>query len=218
MTLVPRLDVLPAAQRALWPELAAVPGQFVLYGGTGLALRLGHRESIDFDFFSHDPLDHRILESKLPFLRAAETLQESPDTRTVIIQSAGAPVKLSFFGGLMFGRVGEPEVTTDGVLRVASTLDLAGTKIKALLQRVEAKDYRDIAALLDHGVQLPDILGAGRALFGPSFNPLVARKALVYFEGGDLETLEPALRARLVAAAAHDLEVPALPLRSPRLD
>ena len=218
MTLVPRLDVLPAAQRVLWPELAVVPGQFVLYGGTGLALRLGHRESIDFDFFSHDPLDHRALESKLPFLRTAETLQESQDTRTVIIQRADAPVKLSFFGGLTFGRVGEPEVTTDGVLRVASPLDLAGTEVKALLQRVEAKDYRDIVALLDHGVQLPDILGAGRALFGPSFSPLVARKALAYFEGGDLESLEAALRARLVAAATQDLEVPALPIRSPRLD
>lgn len=218
MTLAPRLDVLPAAQRALWPDLAAVPNQFVLYGGTGLALRLGHRESIDFNFFSHDPLDHRGLESKLPFLRTAETLQESLDTRTVIIQRADAPVKLSFFGGLTFGRVGEPEATTDGVLRVASTLDLAGTKVKALLQRVEAKDYRDVSALLDLGVPLSDILGAARALFGQSFNPLVARKALVYFEGGDLESLEAALRARLVAAATQDLEVPALPIRSPRLD
>ncbi len=218
MTVNPRLDVLPAAQRALWPELVAVPKQFVLYGGTGLALHLGHRESIDFDFFSHDPLDHRALESKLPLLRTAETLQESPDTRTVIVERAGSPVKLSFFGGLTFGRVGEPEPTTDGVLRVASILDLAGTKIKALLQRVEAKDYRDIAALLDHGVVLADILGAARALFGPSFNSIVARKALVYFEGGDLESLEPALRARLVVAATQDLAAPAVPNRSPRLD
>ena len=218
MSLVPRLDALPAAQRALWPELVAVPKQFVLYGGTGLALRLGHRESIDFDFFSHDPLDHRALEAKLPFLRTAETLQESADTRTVIIHRADAPVKLSFFGGITFGRVGDPDLTTDGVLRVASTLDLAGTKVKALLQRVEAKDYRDVAALLGQGVALLDILGAGRALFGPSFNPIVARKALVYFEGGDLESLEPALRVQLVTAATYDLEVPALPIRSARLD
>ncbi|WP_373321508.1 nucleotidyl transferase AbiEii/AbiGii toxin family protein [Rivihabitans pingtungensis] len=30
---------------------------FVLYGGTAIALRLGHRESVDFDFFSDRPLD-----------------------------------------------------------------------------------------------------------------------------------------------------------------
>ena len=34
MTFAPRLDILPPAQRALWPELAAVPRSFVLYGGT----------------------------------------------------------------------------------------------------------------------------------------------------------------------------------------
>ena len=37
--------------RALWPDLAEVPHSFVLYGGTALALRLGHRISEDFDFF-----------------------------------------------------------------------------------------------------------------------------------------------------------------------
>lgn len=46
------MDILPASQRQLWPELDAVPADFVLYGGTGLALQLGHRVSEDFDFFS----------------------------------------------------------------------------------------------------------------------------------------------------------------------
>jgi len=34
--------------------LAGVPPHFILYGGTALALRLGHRESVDFDFFSSE--------------------------------------------------------------------------------------------------------------------------------------------------------------------
>ena len=54
MTFEPRLDVLPDEQRALWPALASVPDAFVLYGGTALALRLGHRTSVDFDCFSSD--------------------------------------------------------------------------------------------------------------------------------------------------------------------
>lgn len=97
-------------------------------------------------------------------------------------------------------------------------LDLAGTKIKALLQRVELKDYRDIAALLDHGVRLEDILGAGRALFGSAFNPIIAQKALCFFEGGDLATLGSETRQRLVTAARGDLEIPVIPLVSSRLD
>jgi hypothetical protein len=43
-----RLDILPESQRRLWPELDAVPSEFVLYGGTALALQLGHRVSEDF--------------------------------------------------------------------------------------------------------------------------------------------------------------------------
>jgi hypothetical protein len=141
MTFSPRLDALPPPQRALWTELAAVPRHYVLYGGTALALRLAHRPSVDFDFFAHDHLDHRELEITVPFVRGAAVLDEGPDTRTILVTSTGGNVKVSFFGGIAFGRVGDPESTDDGVLRAASLLDLAGTKIKALLQRVEAKEH-----------------------------------------------------------------------------
>ncbi|MCL4849915.1 MAG: nucleotidyl transferase AbiEii/AbiGii toxin family protein [Bryobacteraceae bacterium] len=47
----PRLDILSESQRELWPDLDAVPSDFVLYGGTALALQLGQRISEDFDFF-----------------------------------------------------------------------------------------------------------------------------------------------------------------------
>ena len=57
MTFSPRLDILPDEQRTLWPELARVPKSLVLYGGTAVAIRLGHRTSVDFDFFSSEPLD-----------------------------------------------------------------------------------------------------------------------------------------------------------------
>ena len=42
----PRLDILPPPQRLLWDELSAVPHEFTLYGGTALALHLGHREQM----------------------------------------------------------------------------------------------------------------------------------------------------------------------------
>jgi hypothetical protein len=215
--LTPRLDVLPPPQRELWPDLASVPKRYVLYGGTALVLRLGHRLSVDFDFFAHDPLDHRELEADLSLVKQGQTVQEAPNERTVLVQRSGASVKVSFFGGVTIGRVGDPEDTGEGV-RVASLLDLAGTKVKALLQRVEAKDYLDIVALLDRGIALVDILGAARALFGSSFNPLVAQKALAYFEGGDLDTLGEAARRRLIVEATQDLQVAPLPLRSTRLD
>jgi hypothetical protein len=46
----PRLDLLPPAQREFWPQLRpAATLSFVLYGGTAVALLLGHRASLDFD-------------------------------------------------------------------------------------------------------------------------------------------------------------------------
>jgi hypothetical protein len=68
-TFEPRLDVLPECQRRLWPELDAVPSDFVLYGGTGLALQLGHRVSEDFDFFSSSGFDPSELRLRLPFFK-----------------------------------------------------------------------------------------------------------------------------------------------------
>ena len=44
----PDLSVLPGPQRQLWAELGSTPKAFVLYGGTALALRLGHRQDPDF--------------------------------------------------------------------------------------------------------------------------------------------------------------------------
>lgn len=54
---VRRLDRLPKAQWGLWDEVAAVPPEFVLYGGTAIALHLGHRRWVDFDFFGDRPFD-----------------------------------------------------------------------------------------------------------------------------------------------------------------
>lgn len=51
-TFHPHFEILPSAQIQLWKELQPLKKLgFVLYGGTALALRLGHRVSVDFDFF-----------------------------------------------------------------------------------------------------------------------------------------------------------------------
>jgi hypothetical protein len=67
-TFQPRLDILPPAQRALWLELDATPGHFTLYSGTALALRLGHRQSFDFDFFSREAFGPGALAREIPYL------------------------------------------------------------------------------------------------------------------------------------------------------
>ena len=181
MTFRPRLDILQEPQRELWPALADVPAEFVLYGGTALALRLAHRASVDFDFFTSEPLNPEQL-LRLPFAEDADVLQRQPDTLTLSVRTP-APVKISFFGGIDFGRVGEPEQTVDSVATVASTLDLFATILKVLLQRVQVRDYQDLAAILQACYPLRDGLGAAATLYGRTFPPVEAVKALGYFEG-----------------------------------
>jgi hypothetical protein len=67
----PKLEILPSAQRSLWGELKQTPHNFVLYGGTAMALRLGHCQSEDFDFFSNEGFEPSELLSRLGYLTDA---------------------------------------------------------------------------------------------------------------------------------------------------
>jgi hypothetical protein len=51
-SLIPRLEILPEAQRRIWARLTPIPEEFILCGGTAIALQLGYRQSVDFDFFA----------------------------------------------------------------------------------------------------------------------------------------------------------------------
>ncbi len=213
------LEILPDAQKQIWPELRPLSELgYVLYGGTAIALRFGHRVSIDFDFFSDRELQKEILAQALPFLAASRVIQDQTNSFTVLAHdSERSPVKMSFFGGIDFGRVGNPQMTQDGILQVASSDDLMATKLKAMLQRVEAKDYRDVAALIDSGMALDRGLAAARQLFGPSFQPSESLKALVYFEGGDLATLASETKETLMAASRAVRALPEVNLISREL-
>ena len=163
------MEVLPEAQKDIWPTLCwTTASGFVLYGGTAIALRCGHRASIDFDFFTDQPLNQStILEELQKSGISFRVVQDEKNSLTVVIESGN--VRLSFFGGLGMERVGVPTLTEDSVVLVASDLDLLGTKLKVIMQRVESKDYSDIAQLLRGGTNLIQGLWAARSLYGSAF-------------------------------------------------
>jgi len=195
------LDILPKAQRQLWSELDQVPTEFTLYGGTAIALQLGHRQSVDFDFFGNLPFDPTKLQSAVPFLAGAQIRQREKNTLTAILHRE-SQVAVSFFGVPNLPRLMSPIVSNDNGLKIASLLDLAGTKVSVVQLRAEAKDYLDLDMLVTKGgISLPSALAAGRALYGTSFNPQITLKALSYFEDGDLPTLPEESKLRLSAAA-----------------
>jgi len=213
MTFTPHLEILPPPQRHLWDELRQVSSDFTLYGGTALALRLGHRESIDFDFFGKASLDPLRFTDSIRFLKDAQVIQRDKNTLSAIVDRDG-PVKVSFFGVPALKRLESPDVVTDNGLQIASLLDLAGTKASVVQVRAEAKDYLDLDALMTAGTDLPRALAAGMAIYGTAFNPQITLKALSYFEDGNLFCLPDDVKNRLATAArAVDLDrLPAIAL------
>lgn len=204
---VPHLDILPPPQRLLWDELDQIPPEFVLYGGTAIALHLGHRTSMDFDFFGDRPLDTMRLAPAVRFLIDATITQREPDTLSCIVDRGG-PVKLSFFGLPALGRLRPPLTAPGNGLRVASLLDLAATKMAVVQVRAEAKDYIDIEALISRArIDLPAALAAAATVYGAQFNPQLTLKALSYFGDGNLPQLSRDVQDQLVEAVrAVDLD------------
>lgn len=184
------IDVLPEAQRRIWDsKISRGFSDFVLYGGTALALRLGHRQSVDFDFFSSRTFAPLDLKEELGL--EGETVQAEPNTLTLFHHS----VKISFFGGLTLGMVDAPDRLEE--CSVASIRDLAGCKLAALVNRVELKDYLDVVAILNAGFPLAELLASAIAIYRGAFPVAVCAKSLVYFDPPELASLREEHRATL---------------------
>ena len=175
-----RLDILPPSQRELWPELDAVPSDFVLYGGTALALQFGHRQSEDFDFFSSAGFDPNHLQSRLPFFRNLDKtalnlwVHHKRDNLEGYVERQGERVKVAFFGGLnSLRRVEDPQRPVGSRVLIASLIDLAGMKMRVIQVRGSWKDYIDIYALASHGIDIPTGLAAAQAIEQSSIRPSV---------------------------------------------
>ncbi len=210
----PRLDILPKAQMCLWHELIDTPQEFTLYGGTAIALQLGHRVSVDFDFFSRKKISPEKLLDEVSYLKDTRILQKEPNTLTVSV-NRGDLVKISFFGVPKLPQLAKPHVVDDVGLKIAHLLDLAGTKVSVVQSRAEAKDYLDIDAILTSGkIDLPTAIAAGKALYGATFSPENALKALCYFEDGNVSAIPEETKRRLIKAAAK-VDLDKLPIIKP---
>jgi predicted nucleotidyltransferase component of viral defense system len=126
------------------PYLKAFKTNWYLAGGTALALQIGHRESIDFDFFQKNEFDTEKLfqEVKHIFPSAQKTFTER-NTLYIDVDT----IKISFIQ-FPYKQL-EPFLETD-ILRIAHPRDIAAMKLSAIQQRSTKKDYIDIYFLLQN--------------------------------------------------------------------
>lgn len=161
--LFPKLDILPEAQKILWPLLKDVPKNFVLYGGTAVALRYGHRQSIDFDFFSSQNKPGSLEQVKnLPFIKkfngVTKDIEQGKSGYQIIfnlpIKNDGGTVEVTFLDHEKFmpGAIKSPDKAMGNNLLIASPDDLMATKIKVIAERESVKDYVDICVMIQQGV------------------------------------------------------------------
>jgi Nucleotidyl transferase AbiEii toxin, Type IV TA system len=213
-----QLHCLPAAQRRLWDELGNVPPEFVLCGGTALALLLGHRRSIDYDFFSYQDIDAQQLKATIPFLTDAEVLQEEPNTLTVAVKR-GKPVLVSFFGVPKMQRIKSTRPLRQPRIGLASPIDLAGMKAAVVTQRVEIKDYLDLHAIFTQtSLTILDALAAATKIYGQQFNPMLGLKAIGDLNASELTKLPQSIKRALRRVVGEvDLKTLAQDLKTRKL-
>ena len=193
------LEILPPAQLRLWPLLRAIPQSFILYGGTAIALQLGHRVSVDFDFFSEAPLNKESLLQVFPLLLEHTLVQPEINTINFQFVCPEGPVKIQFLAGLgaRQKRIESPRIAEENKIQIASLRDLFATKLNTIQSRAECKDYIDIDALIQSGISLEEGLRCAVAVYGKRFDPATSLRALCSYRDGDLLELNPAVQQRL---------------------
>lgn len=130
----------------LWRSMGPLPGDLRLYGGTAIALYLGHRYSTDFDFATPQPVIDKNFVSKLPFMKKAREIMGGRGMIDAIIAGENRDIKITFMEcGHLIPMPSQPSIRAPNGVLVAHPIDLIVTKIEACFDREQARDYEDIS-------------------------------------------------------------------------
>lgn len=182
-----KAQVMPPEQASLLKELGSWTRDrgYYLAGGTAVALWLGHRSSIDFDWFSDQPatepqhVPDELRQIGAEFTVRSQTLQlidgHIREIRATFVQYA-YPVLVA------------PSVWPEFGCAIASLVDLCCMKLAAVAQRGSRKDFIDIDAIFRHGVSLTEVLGDYRRKYNVS-DVMPILRGLAYFEDAERERM-----------------------------
>ncbi len=153
---------------------------FYLAGGTALALQIGHRTSLDFDFYVDHPFDPLTQVQKLstPAKKIKVTTQKQ-DTLLAVVNNIQVSAFFYPYKKL------KPLIKTE-YMSLASLEDIAAMKLLAIAQRGKKRDFIDMFFLCQR-FSLRDIIGFCEKKF-PSFDPYNGLRGLIYFDEAEKET------------------------------
>lgn len=151
---------------------------FYLAGGTALALQLGHRTSLDFDFYTPSHFDAIKLQETIENTFAQEAKITLRQKDTLFCKILNVDVSFFWYKYPLLKTL----VPAKGC-NLASLEDIAAMKMIAIYQRPAKRDYIDIFFLLKN-FDLGKIISLVKKKY-PSFNEYLALRALSFFD--DLE-------------------------------
>ena len=167
---------------------SGLANNFYLGGGTALALHLGHRESIDLDWFSQADFSNGEIKDKLSQLGKLEIAGEAAGTVNAMIDG----VKITFLRyryQLLFPLVDFEKI------KLADERDIAAMKIDAASSRGSKKDFIDLYFLMKK-YTLAELIGIFEQKYKEiEYNKLHILKSLVYFEDAESEPMPIMLQA-----------------------
>ena len=165
----------------LLKRICSLPGlrNFALIGETNLALRLGHRKSIDLDFFCNTLFSESELEQIIfKTFSGSQIVHADYQTRQYFIKK----VKVEFIG---FRYPLLNDIETINEIRLFSFEDTIAAKLSAVLGRGAKKDFYDIYEILKK-YTLSTILDHFRKKFNQE-NVFPLLKSLNYFDDAENE-------------------------------
>ncbi len=171
-------EALPPGTLDLLTKLSAHPvlSAFSLAGGTSLALRFGHRQSVDLDFFTTEPFDTEAMSHALA--ERHEVKVEQVNTVGLSANIDGVKVDMVTYRYPLL----QPPEQHDGV-RMLSLPDVTAMKLSAVTNRGAKKDFYDLQALIQH-LGLPELLRIYQAKY-PNHDSLIMLRSLIYFEDAE---------------------------------
>lgn len=150
-------EVLSDEQLRILPCLASFASAqgFYLGGGTAVALYLGHRTSLDFDWFSRKDMGDPLLlaQSARRSGLASTDIQTAPGTLHMLVDG----VRISFFE-YPYAEVDNALVLPEFSLELASLDDLGCMKLAAIAQRGSRKDFVDLFFIATEHKPIEEIL------------------------------------------------------------
>jgi hypothetical protein len=162
---------------------AGLTAPFYLAGGTAAALHLGHRISVDLDFFGPEPFDSAQLAAQLSDLGKFRLERLAEDTLLGELRG----IRISFFR-YRYPLIAEP-VSVLGIT-VASLEDLAAMKLDAISRRGTRRDFIDLYFIAQSGLALPEALQwYQRKYAGLNLNLVHLVKSLAYFADAEADPM-----------------------------